>query len=169
MILKTDTLCHYGVLGMKWGVRHDRKSSGGSRSGSQPKKSQGSSSSEGTNSTSRPRTTREAKAKARKINRERWTLSDAEIDRQINRLQKQQRLRQLTDDEVTPGRRDVRTILKGVAKTTATVAATAAVAIAIDRTLGRSANDVLAELGGNVANGMRNRVGAGGNNKKNKG
>ena len=29
----TDELYHFGVKGMKWGVRHDKKSSGSSRSG----------------------------------------------------------------------------------------------------------------------------------------
>lgn len=98
-----DYLCHYGVLGMKWGIRKARKKTSiFSRKSKKSKKNQnGSQKSEVKKST----TTNVKK------------LSDQELQNKIKRLQMEKQYRDLKKDEVSTGRRLVGEILKTSGKT----------------------------------------------------
>lgn len=91
-------LRHYGVLGMKWGIRRKR---------STIKKS--------SNKTSTD--PKESKVKKKKSVSE---LSDTELRQAINRIQMEKQLAQLTAKEKSAGAKFVTDVLSGAAKKTAT-------------------------------------------------
>lgn len=91
---------HYGVLGMKWGVRKDGKPRG-FQYGKKVKR--------GLSRVSKRTKTNLERTSA---NRNRSQLSEAELDRRIARLKKERELRQLTETEVKPGRTYVKDFLK---------------------------------------------------------
>ncbi len=154
-------LVHYGVLGMKWGVRHDRNRSGSSSSGrstnSDASKRLASAKASVASRSDVAKRTRAAKAHAKALNRNRFNLSNEELNAQINRLQKQKQLRELTESEVTPKRKATKEIAASVAKAVGTAALSAAIVIAIDNTLGQSRSSVAKEFGNLVGTGVKNR------------
>lgn len=102
-------LAHYGVLGMKWGTR--RTSGPDGAVSSRPKA---------------PRTpsNRKIKSARRKDVRNRRKMSDKDLMEKIGRLEKEKKLRELTDADIRPGKKAMGDILKTAgAKTLTTVAA----------------------------------------------
>lgn len=76
LMIPTDVngeLMHYGVIGMKWGIR--KGESGGSN----------------------------IKKDRKSALKNRRSLSDEELDKRINRLQKEKRFKDLQEDDITPG------------------------------------------------------------------
>lgn len=98
-----DFLAHYGVKGMRWGVRRD---SGGSKKG---------------------RTKKEDKIRSsrKEARRRRQTLSDKNLDTLVNRLQKEKKLKELLDDDLNPGRTATKRIVAGIGTVALTTVATA--------------------------------------------
>lgn len=111
-----DFLTHYGVKGMKWGVRKDRSSSG------------------------RPRRTRREEA-ARKDRRSavqrRRTISEAELRKRIDRLKLEKQLKDLTAEDLNPGRAFARSVLSSSGRRIATTVATGAGIYAVKMLLER--------------------------------
>ena len=103
-----NSLYHHGIQGMKWGKRNgppyplkpSAKSAAERRaSGKRPKKSEAQKQSE--------------QAKRRDmVNR--GTLTEEELRQKIQRLRLEKELRELTENEIDPGRRYVNDILKAV-------------------------------------------------------
>ena len=86
-------LDHYGVKGMRWGHRK-RKVSSSSRTGR--------------NIRSRP-TQRKSR---REMKRNRRTLSEADLNRNLDRLRKEKQLKELIDEDVNPGKKYIQDVLK---------------------------------------------------------
>lgn len=97
--MNDDELKHYGVKGMKWGVRKDRY-----------------------NRTANKKV-KQDRAKASKNRR---TLSDEELNSRIARLNKEKQLKSLTDSDIHPGKTVVKSVLASSGKKVAAVALTGA-------------------------------------------
>lgn len=79
-------LIHYGILGMKWGVRRDNPSSGSSSRTKKQKK-----------------VTLKQKAK---------TMSDDELKKAVNRLQMEKQYSQLSSEDVSRGKAFAQKLMK---------------------------------------------------------
>lgn len=101
MIRNEDYIRHYGIKGMKWGVRRFQNKDGTLTAAGKK---------------------REAAKSARDANRaeiqdrkeaykNRRTLSDEEISSRVRRLEQEKRLKSLTEDDITPGRSAVKKLL----------------------------------------------------------
>lgn len=104
--MNEDYLCHYGVLGMKWGRRKQRPKSSTISSRRAEKKAE----------KQRIKEARKELNKPKKKTRVK-DLSDQELQSKINRLQMEKRYRDLKKDEVSAGRKLLGDILMTSGKT----------------------------------------------------
>lgn len=104
--MNEDYLCHYGVLGMKWGRRKQRPKSSTISSRRAEKKAEKQRIKEARNELKKPKKKTRIK-----------DLSDQELQSKINRLQMEKRYRDLKKDEVSAGRKLLGDILMTSGKT----------------------------------------------------
>lgn len=97
-------LAHYGVKGMKWGVRKRQNSADGG--GFRPLSKKVGRFKKETVRASKQKRSRAAASKNRR------SLSDADLDKRIARLEKEQKLKKLTEQDVAPGRTAVKNFMK---------------------------------------------------------
>lgn len=128
-----DELVHYGVMGMKWGVRKDGKK--GSSRGPVKRKLAEAGDKVATKVTKLDKTERkqvkQKKQERRKNAAKRSLLSDEELDKQLDRLQKEKKLRDLTNETVDPGKTAVKSTLSQTGKKVLLAAAGAGAAVAV--------------------------------------
>lgn len=129
-----DFLAHYGVKGMKWGVRRGVVKPG------------------------KQRTSREDKVRAKRKNaqRRRQTLKDKDLDQLVKRLEQEKKLKSLLDEDLRPGRTAAKKLLSNAGtKVAGTVLAGAgvwAVKTALEGGFGGPNNkDKLVNLGKELA------------------
>ena len=134
--ISDSALEHYGVKGMKWGLRKRSKtrvSSSGARSTS-PNPSSKVSAPNPSSKVSAP-TTRDKRVKALKNRRE---LSDSDIKDFTSRLQSEKQLKALLDEDVSPGRTFIKKVMSDAGKQAATKLATNAIIYGTTKTMGKA-------------------------------
>ena len=109
--MNNNELYHYGVLGMKWGVRRSKGSSGRPTS---------------TKKTKKMTADEKRKASMRKDVKNRRTLSDADLKKKIERIKSEKQLKDLTNEEIAPGKKFVSDVLSSSGKKVATALVTGA-------------------------------------------
>lgn len=95
--MENDVLVHYGILGMKWGVR---------RSPEQLSRARGRTKSDNEHEDYKRSHTKKSTK----------TMSDAELRNRINRLQMERQYKQLTAKEISAGKKFVNDVLRESAK-----------------------------------------------------
>ena len=105
----SEVLKHYGVLGMKWGVRRYQNKDGTYTD-------------QGKKRYKKSPEQQESEAQKKRDMKNRGTLSNAELKERIERLKLEKELKDLTKSETSAGQKFVEDILREVGKKTLTTA-----------------------------------------------
>lgn len=113
----SNELMHYGVLGMRWGVRRYKNK-------------------DSTLTTAGKKRLSKDKDKAEKKERKvalknRRSLSDVDLKKKIERLKMEKEFKNLTEEDISPGRKYVGEIMSSAGKKALTVAAAGAMAYGV--------------------------------------
>lgn len=113
----SNELYHYGIKGMKWGIRRYQNKDGSLTSAGKKR---------------RDKNENKAIKKDRKQDvKNRRKLSDAELKRKIERLQTEKRFKELTNEDISPGKTMVSNILRSAGTKVLTAAVAGATAYGI--------------------------------------
>ena len=115
--MNDNYLMHYGVKGMRWGVRRGRNASSASPRKPRPKKE----------------LTPDQKKRAQRNQdlKNRRTLSDKELKHKIERMKMEKQLKELTNEDIHPGRTMVKDIMVSSGKKALSSAAAGAMVYGI--------------------------------------
>lgn len=113
-----NSLTHYGILGMKWGVR---------RTEAQLARARGKSKSSSADN--------EVKESRKTDSKNRRTLSTTDLKNKIERLKLEKQFKDLTAEDVSPGKKMATDILKSAGTKVLTTAAAGAVAYTVKAAL----------------------------------
>lgn len=132
--MDNNSLTHHGVVGMKWGVRRYQNKDGTLTAKGKARQEQ-----------------KNSETQKREDVKRRGTLTTSELKQKIERLQMEKQLRELTESEITPGKKAVNNVLLQIGTKVATTALTGAALYAIKAAV--SKNFSAAELGSAIFNG----------------
>lgn len=111
-----NELYHHGILGMKWGIRRYQPYS------TKPRVSGGGGKEIG-EAASKRKTNREIRRDRKQAAKNRRNLSDKELKDRVRRLENEKKLKDLTEDDLSPGRKHVKRILVSAGTSVVTMAA----------------------------------------------
>lgn len=117
--MRNYELYHHGVKGMKWGVRRYQNSDGSLTSAGKKRYTRTESAND------------REKAQRKSDLKNRRTLSDADLRKKIDRLKMEKEFKNLTNEDISPGKKYVSEILSSAGKKTLTVVAAGAMAYGI--------------------------------------
>lgn len=109
----STTLMHYGVKGMKWGVRRSESQLATSRSKAEKNAD------------------KIVKTKRKKDVKNRRTLTTEELKSKIDRMKLEKQFKDLTEEDISPGRKVAKDILKSAGTKVLSAAAAGAAAYAV--------------------------------------
>lgn len=107
MKMTDDTLTHYGIPGMRWGVRKNKKGSAVKTADKKRKKAM------------------------QKDVKKRRLLSDDDLKKKVERIKMEKQLKDLTAEEISPGKKFVKDVMSSSGKKVATVLVTGATLYAV--------------------------------------
>jgi hypothetical protein len=110
----SDELYHYGVIGMKWGIRRYQNADGTLTEAGKRHYNR--------------EANRAVKKERKSAVKNRYTMSDKEIQDRINRMNLEKRMKDLTDDDLTPGKTAVKNAFSKAGKVVMTAAIVGALA-----------------------------------------
>jgi len=157
-------LMHHGIKGMHWGIRRYQKSDGTYTPLGAKRRN-----SSAENSALSDRQARKAIAKQRKWNAKNASLlSDNELNAQINRLQKEKQLKQLSNESLHPGKSKAAKILDRYGSQMASAAIGAVTSAVVARELSKHGFNVKGYTNGIPNNMLDFSSNTGKNGKKHK-
>lgn len=126
--MDNKTLYHHGIKGMKWGVRRYQNRDGTLTTEGRKKKS-----------------TEEIADKKEKSNRKvavknRRTLSDADLKKKIERLKMEKEFKNLTEEDIAPGKKFVSNVMSSAGTKVLTIAAAGAMSYAVKAAMTKEFN-----------------------------
>lgn len=104
--MDSNTIYHYGIKGMKWGIRRYQNKDGTL-----------------TNAGKARLKNNNVKEKRKTDSKSRRTMSEADLKKKIERLKLERQLKDLTDEDVSPGKKFVKDVLSASGKKVLTAAA----------------------------------------------
>lgn len=120
--MNNEVLYHHGIKGMKWGVR---------RSPDQLSRARGSTKSSAD---------QKEKEKRKTDVKNRRTLSDAELKRRIERLKMEKEFKNLTEDDISPGKKFVSNVMSSAGTKVLTIAAAGAMSYGVKAAMTKEFN-----------------------------
>ena len=114
---------HFGIRGMHWGQRRYQNSNGTYTSAGKKRRSV-------KVKVTTKKSNKETKKDRRQAVKNRRLLSDEELKSRVNRLQTEKQLKDLTADDLSPGKKFVKDVVETSGKKVAVVAAAGAMALA---------------------------------------